>query len=237
MAGTPLHNILFLDIETAGQFPSFSEVPEPFQKLWAEKTKFQRKDEITPADYYARAGIYAEFGKVICICCGVFQAKGSDTVFIIKTFAGDDECALLNQFALFLSQDVIGKARMKLCAHNGKEFDYPYLCRRMLVHGIRIPDLLNTSGLKPWEVPHLDTMEMWKFGDYKHYTSLKLLAAVFSLRSSKDDIDGSMVNEVYWREKDLERIAEYCRKDVVLLAEVYCRLLGEHVPDFRLIYK
>ncbi len=237
MAGTRLQNILFLDIETAGQYPSYKGVPEHIQQLWADKTQYQRKEGITAEAFYERAGIYAEFGKVVCICCGIFQTKGKESVLIIKTFAGEDEKKLLKQFAAFVSQDAISKKSMKLCAHNGKEFDYPYLCRRMLVNGLKIPSLLNIAGMKPWDVPHLDTMEMWKFGDYKHYTSLKLLAAIFELPSSKEDIDGSMVNGVFWRDKNIERIAEYCRQDVILLAKIYCRLSSTDCPEFQLMLK
>jgi DNA polymerase elongation subunit (family B) len=114
--------------------------------------------------------------------------------------------------------------KTKLCAHNGKEFDFPYLSRRMLVNSITLPSLLHLSGAKKWEVPHLDTMEMWKFGDYKHYTSLDLLLALFNIPSSKSEMDGSKVNGVYYQEKDLKKIATYCVSDVVAIAQLYLKM-------------
>jgi uncharacterized protein YprB with RNaseH-like and TPR domain len=171
---------------------------------------------------YHRAGIYAEFGKIVCISCGCLQGNADDKKIVIKSYFGDDEKKLLMDFAHML-QGWSNSPDKFLCAHNGKEFDYPYLCRRMVINGIEIPEALKISGRKPWEVRHLDTMEMWKFGDYKSYTSLKLLAKVLGIPSPKDDIDGSMVNSVYWTDKDLERIVEYCQKDVITLAQVLLR--------------
>jgi predicted PolB exonuclease-like 3'-5' exonuclease len=215
-----LHQVLVLDIETVPQYPSFDELSADFQELWEQKTKFQRKDGESPADFYARGGILAEFGKVICISVGIFSNKTKDLSLRVKSFYGDQEKEVLQAFIALLNTQ---PDTLMLCAHNGKEFDFPYLCRRILINGLPIPTQLNLFGKKPWEIMHLDTMDLWKFGDYKNYTSLKLLAAVFNIPSPKDDIDGSMVNEVYWKQNDLERIRIYCEKDVITTARILLR--------------
>lgn len=219
-----LTNILFLDIETAPQHPHFDDVPKVIRDLWEKKSKFLLKDnDETPGSIYRQAGIYAEFGKVICISCGYFAA---DKKFRVKSFSGDDEKKILEDFAGMI-QKFCTRNDKQLCAHNGKEFDFPFIARRMIVNGIKLPAALDTSGKKPWEVNHLDTMELWKFGDYKSYTSLLLLATILGIPTPKDDIDGSMVWDVYWNEKNLQRIVTYCQKDVLTVAQIFLRFKGE----------
>jgi len=224
----PIQNILFLDIETVPQFSDYSGVPGEWKKLWEHKAAYliRNKEDESPESIYTRAGIYAEFGKIICISCGVIQDQGKERKMLLKSFYGDDEKLLLMQFIEMLNKWSAGEAKF-LCAHNGKEFDFPYLCRRMIVQGVPIPSALQLAGKKPWEVNHLDTMELWKFGDFKSYTSLNLLAYTLGIPTPKDDIDGSMVGEVYWKEKNIGRIVEYCQKDVVTVAQVYLKLSGE----------
>lgn len=228
-----LQQILFLDIETVSSKAKFEELNEEWQILWADKTRFQRAEDESPADFYEkRAGILAEFGQIVCISCGFFSNQNGVWEFRTKSFASDDESDILLHFANLLER----MANFRLCAHNGKEFDFPYLSRRMIIHKIKLPGQLNNAGKKPWEVPHLDTMELWKFGDFKNYTSLKLLAASFGIPSPKDDIDGSMVGSVYWEEKDLDRIRVYCEKDVVTLAKVFLRISQAEISeDFELV--
>ena len=230
MAALPLHNILFLDIETVPQSPSYIDLTDDWKKLWDTKSTSLVKyhEGQTNETLYPRAGIYAEFGKIVCISCGVIQGNGEQRKIILKSFYGDDEKKLLVDFIDMLNKWATGEAKF-LCAHNGKEFDFPYLCRRMIIHGIAIPSLLNISGKKPWEVNHYDTLELWKFGDYKSFTSLNLLAHVLGVPTPKDDIDGSMVWEVYWKEKNLERIVTYCQKDVVTVAQILLRMNGEQL--------
>lgn len=215
-----LHQVLVLDIETVPQYPSFEELPADFQELWEQKTKFQRKDGESPSDFYSRGGILAEFGKIICISVGIFSKKTKNISLRVKSFYGYEEIVVLQSFIALLKTQADS---LILCAHNGKEFDFPYLCRRMLINELSIPTQLNLHGKKPWEIMHLDTMDLWKFGDFKNYTSLKLLAAVFNIPSPKDDIDGSMVNGVYWKENDLEKIRVYCEKDVITTARILLR--------------
>jgi 3'-5' exonuclease len=219
------NNILFLDIETVSQYETYNHLPEDWKELWDLKAGIinRNKEEETSESSYPRASIYAEFGKIVCISCGCLQGSGEERKMIIKSYCGHDEKRLLNEFSEML-QKWSGDSDKYLCAHNGKEFDYPYICRRMIINGIEIPEALKISGRKPWEIRHLDTMELWKFGDYKSFTSLKLLAKVLDIPSPKDDIDGSMVNSVYWSDKDLDRIVEYCQKDVVTLAQILLRL-------------
>lgn len=218
-----LPNILFLDIETVPQYPEYHQVPIAMRQLWDKKVGTLLKEEETPASLYRRAGIYAEFGKVVCISCGYFTEFGN---FQVMSFCGEDEWEILIGFNGFLRKFCSAPGKI-LCAHNGKEFDFPFLSRRMVINGIPLPNILDTPGKKPWEVNHLDTMELWKFGDYKSYTSLALLAAVLGIPTPKDDIDGSRVWEVYWHDHDIERIATYCRKDVITVAQIIRRFRGE----------
>jgi hypothetical protein len=219
-----LSKILFLDIETVSQFKNFEDGSETYQALWTEKSRFLVSDDNPTAEsVYGRAAIYAEFGKIVCISCGIITEKEGERQLRVKSFADHDETVLLTQFSELLSSH-FNRPDHLLCGHNGKEFDFPYIARRMLVKGVYLPNILDIAGKKPWEVNHLDTMQMWKFGDFKSYTSLKLLAHVFGLPTPKDDIDGSQVGGVYWQENDLDRITRYCEKDVVTLAQVYLRM-------------
>jgi uncharacterized protein YprB with RNaseH-like and TPR domain len=226
----PIHSVLFLDIETVPQYASYEEVPAEWKPLWDIKAGYliRNKEEETVETIYPRAGIYAEFGKIICLSCGFISGSHDQKKLVIKSYAGDNEAIILQEFAEMLKKWSFGEPRF-LCAHNGKEFDFPYLCRRMIVNNIPIPTLLDTSGKKPWEVNHLDTMELWKFGDFKSYTSLNLLAHTLGIPTPKDDIDGSRVWEVYWKDKDLPRIATYCQKDVVTVAQLLLRMMGEQL--------
>jgi uncharacterized protein YprB with RNaseH-like and TPR domain len=228
MSSYPNGNILFLDIETVPQASSFAGLPADWQKFWEHKAGYLVKpdSEDTPATLYNRAGIYAEFGKIICISCGIISGSGLDKKISLKSFCGDDEKALLLEFTSMLNRWASEPGKY-LCAHNGREFDFPYICRRLIVHSIPIPFILNLTGKKPWEVAHLDTMDMWKFGDYKNYTSLSLLAHILGIPTPKDDIDGSRIYEVYWQHHDLPRIVTYCQKDVVTVAQLYLRMQGE----------
>lgn len=224
----PLTSILFLDIETAPAYRSYEEVPPDFRPLWELKSRQVRKsDEETAETTYHRAGIYAEFGKIICISCGMFTHEGR---FRIKSFYGHDEETLLREFAAMCEKSFSAPERY-LCAHNGKEFDFPYLSRRMIINHVPLPKILDTPGKKPWEVSHLDTHELWKFGDHKSYTSLNLLATVLGIPTPKDDIDGSKVWEVYWKEDNLLRIVTYCQKDTLTVAQIFLRLRGETILD------
>ncbi len=228
MPNPSLGNILFLDIETVSQQASFEELPGEWKPLWKRKAEIllRNKEEETVESIYGRAGIYAEFGKIVCISCGVIQGAGAEKKIVLKSFYGDDEKLLLQEFVNMLNKWATDNSKY-LCAHNGKEFDFPYMCRRMIVHNICVPPLLHMAGRKPWEVNHLDTMELWKFGDFKSYTTLNLLACTLGVPTPKDDIDGSMVGDTYWKEKDLERIVVYCQKDVITVAQVYLRMNGE----------
>lgn len=218
--------ILFIDIETVPGTQDFNSLDEDFQLLWTEKSRFMReKNNIDIEESYHSAGIYAEFGKIICIGAGYFTSRSGGYEFRSTSFSGDDENAILSDFAMLLNKRFNDPFKL-LCAHNGKEFDFPYLSRRMLIHGIELPEMLDTAGKKPWEIQHLDTMELWKFGDYKNYTSLKLLARLFGIPTPKDDIDGSMVREVYYTERDIDRIDRYCRKDVLTVAQLFLKYKG-----------
>jgi 3'-5' exonuclease len=220
-----LENILFLDIETVSCVGDYELMEKRLQLLWNKKSLLIRNDDnLTPDELFLKkAAIYAEFGKVVSIAVGYIRNDENNKPCLrVKAFSSDNESEILLSFKSLLSKWDPNK--LALCAHNGKEFDYPYLCRRMILNGIPLPAVLDISGKKPWEVQHFDTMEMWKYGDKKSYTSLDLLAAIFGIESSKDDIDGSMVNHVYYNEKDLPRIGKYCMQDVVVTAQLFLKL-------------
>lgn len=220
-----LENILFLDIETVPEEENFNLLDETKQSLFDQKTKYQRKDDFTAEEFYERAGIWAEFGKIVCISVGYFTFKGDIRHFRVTTFFGD-EVKILKDFANLLNNH-FSQPQHILCGHNAKEFDFPFIARRMIIHQIAIPLKLNLFGKKPWEVPHLDTMELWKFGDYKTFTSLKLLTNVLGIPSPKDDIDGSEVAQTFYMEKDIDRIITYCEKDVVAVAQILLKFRRE----------
>lgn len=223
-----LENILFLDIETVPNYENWSTLSDHEKELFDKKTAYQRKEEITPEDFYERAGIWAEFGKVVCISVAYFTKNENGRQLRVTSFFGFDEKKILKEFAELL-QNHFDKKDHVLCAHNGKEFDFPFLARRMIVQGISLPKKLNLFGKKPWEIPHLDTMELWKFGDYKHYTSLELLTFLLGIPSPKEEIDGSNVASVFYKEKNLKKIADYCEKDTIAVAQILLRFTGQEL--------
>lgn len=215
-----LEKILVLDIETVPIKNDFTEISPAMQALWEEKTRWQRKEKnISASEYYENAGIYAEFGKIICISVGYFKQEDQAWDFRIKSFYNHDETEILHAFASLVNTYFCKQDHL-LCGHNSKEFDFPFIARRMLINHIPLPSKLDLAGKKPWEVAHIDTMDLWKFGDYKHYTSLNLLAAIFNIPSPKDDISGKDVRRIYWEENNLERIKIYCEKDVITVANL-----------------
>ena len=220
-----LNNILFLDIETVPEYHNYRGLDNETQQLWEQKTQYQRKDEVSAEDFYERAGIWAEFGKIITISVGYFVNKADIRNFRVTSFWGDEK-KILNDFSNLLNTHFNGTQHV-LCGHNAKEFDIPFIARRMIINGIALPNKLNLFGKKPWEVPHLDTLELWKFGDYKHFTSLKLLTKVLGIPSPKDDIDGSEVAHVFYVEDNIDRIITYCEKDVIAVAQIFLRLRRE----------
>jgi len=233
MLKSELQKIMFLDIETVPQTSDFSELPSELAHLWEDKFNLIHKrmpekynEETTAGEAFNKsAGIYSEFGKIVCISVGFIHFQGNDMYFRVKSFYGDDEKQMLDNFNQLIDKFCTSKEQT-LCGHNIKEFDIPYICRRMLINGLRLPPIFQIAGKKPWEMSFIDTLELWKFGDYKNYTALKLLTAVFGIPTPKDDIDGSQVANVYYKEKNVNRIALYCQKDVVATAQVFLRLNG-----------
>jgi len=221
-------NILFLDIETVPAFANYQNMPESLKLLWDRKASFITKEDKTPEELYNRAGIYAEFGKIICISTAMLGIKENSRMLKLKSFFSDNEKEILSGISDLITRISL-KREIELCAHNGKEFDFPYIARRMLINGISLPSLLDISGKRPWETRLLDTMDMWKFGDHKHYTSLNLLAEIFNIESPKSDIDGSKVQSVYWIDKDIPRIVDYCRRDVIAMVQLVLRFKGEEL--------
>ncbi|MFN6944143.1 MAG: 3'-5' exonuclease [Cytophagaceae bacterium] len=219
-----IKNILFLDIETVCCVPTYENLNERLKPLWLKKASYIDDSSDPKELFFEKGAIYAEFGKIISIGIGFFYRDPSGEIGLkIKGLKSHNELELLKEFSTLISEK-FDKNRLKLCAHNGKEFDFPYLCRRLLVNNLPLPEVLNIGCKKPWEVNHLDTLEMWKFGDRKNYTSLELLAALFDIPGSKDDMDGSLVGRKYYEENDLEGISKYCCKDVAVTAQLYLRL-------------
>ena len=224
-----IEDVLFIDIETVPTVSDFDILDDSMKTLWDKKSRQLRTEEQSAEDVYGKAGIYSEFGKIICISVGLIAEKS----LRLKSFYGDDEKMVLEDFSAMLSKFAKAPKDALLCAHNGKEFDYPYIARRMIINNVRIPALLDNTGKKPWEIKLLDTMELWKFGDYKSYTSLDLLTTVLGIPTPKDDIDGSMVAGIYYGDKDIERIVKYCEKDVAAIAQVLLRFMNNPLiePD------
>lgn len=226
-----LQKILFLDIETVPQSYDFKDLDETTAELFNLKTRFQQKEGKTVEEIYEeRGGILSEFGKIVCISVGFVHHTTTGKEMRLKSFYHDDEETLLKDFARLLNDNYNSPYHI-LCGHNAKEFDFPYIARRMLINGVKLPNALDIAGKKPWEIAHIDTMELWKFGDYKHYTSLALLCHIFNIPTPKDDISGADVARVYYEEKDLERIKVYCEKDVVALVQLFLRMKGDALVE------
>ncbi|MFC2692355.1 MAG: 3'-5' exonuclease [Capnocytophaga gingivalis] len=228
LSSLKLSHILFLDIETVPLQPSYEELSPVERSLWEDKTRYIRQ-EVPAEDYYERAGIWAEFGKIVCISVGYFVVKNGQRQFRVRSFVGEER-DILKDFSYLVNQFFSGREHL-LAAHNGKEFDFPFIARRMLILGLALPEKLQLFGKKPWELGFLDTLDLWKFGDYKHYTSLNLLAYVLGIPSPKDDITGAEVRAVYYQEQDIARIAQYCQKDTLTVAQILLRMRGERLLE------
>ena len=221
-----IYDLLFLDIETVPLESDHESLLPHFKKFWENRSSTFRKDNESASDVYGRAGLDAEFGKIICISVGILKKEDNENFFRVKSFFGDDEKLLLTDFSEMLSQ-YIQKRDIHLCAHNGKNFDFPFISRRMLINGVELPQILDNAGKKPWDSRFLDTMELWKFGAYRHSVSLDLLAELFGIETPKEEMNGSMVSDVYWKEKDLQKIVRYCEQDVLCVAQLILKFKGE----------
>jgi len=235
-----LNGILFIDIETVPLKPDYSLLSEGLQGHWVKKSKQMKTANDLNADpatlFAEKAGIYSEFAKVVCIGFGSLSNTPDGWKMRLKSLTNDNEKNLLNDFYHVADRFSKHFKNFNFCGHNIKEFDIPFLCRRMIINNINLPECMQTAGKKPWEVNHLDTMELWKFGDFKHFTTLALLAEILGIPSPKSDLDGSMVADVYWQDKDLPRIASYCLQDVLTTAKVYLKLKGIFDIDIEPIY-
>jgi len=222
-----LENLICLDIETVPGFGDFSQVPDALKELYLKKSERLKKEgEDDDDQYFNHAGIYAEFGKIICISLGIFRKEKDHFQLRLKSLSGNDEKKILEDFCSLLNQHYDKPNRYQFCGHNIREFDIPYISRRLLIHQVGLPKLLDNSGKKPWEVAMIDTLQLWRFGDVKHFTSLKLLALILGIDSPKDDMEGKDVGRVYWKESSLDRIVEYCQRDVVTVAQLMLRFKG-----------
>tara|TARA_B100000902_G_scaffold398522_1_gene465578 strand:+ start:1782 stop:2501 length:720 start_codon:yes stop_codon:yes gene_type:complete len=224
-----INKVLFIDIETVPIVYNFDSLSKDMKDIWKKKMVFLKNDEITYSDLYRKkAGLMAEFSKVICVSVGHVLSKQSRDSIRIKSFYGDDEYKILSEVISLLNKTIENK-KYNICAHNGKEFDFPFLSKRIIINGLKLPKILDISGKKPWEINHLDTMELWRFGDYKNYISLKLLSKLFNIPNPKEDIEGSQVSKIYYEEKDLERIKKYCEKDTLTVAQIMLKFQGKPI--------
>ena len=229
LSGVNIKNILFLDIETVPIKESFEDLDSTLQKLWKDKTRWKVADKITFSQHYnMKAGLMAEFAKIICISVGYLFTDKKNVRFRIKSFYGNDEKKIISSFNELLNSE-FNKKEHQLCAHNGKEFDFPFIAKRTLVNRLKLPKILDIAGKKPWEINHLDTMDLWRFGDYKNYTSLKLLAKTFNIPTQQDDIDGSQIARIYYQKKDLKRIKIYCQNDTLTVAQLFLSYKGDEL--------
>jgi hypothetical protein len=227
LTNVALDQLLLLDIETTPLTASFEHLSDELKLLWLEKnTKTAPENENPQENFSERAGLYAEFGKIVCISAGFFFTENGHYQLRIKSFYGNDEKELLFGFLELTHKFFARHPRFQFAGHNIREFDIPYICRRALINGLSLPPSLQVHNFKPWEQPLLDTMQLWRFGEFRNYTSLKLLAAVMGVPTPKDDIDGSMVGKVYWETGDLQRIADYCQKDVLTVAQLLLKFKG-----------
>ncbi|MFW5804078.1 MAG: 3'-5' exonuclease [bacterium] len=223
-----IEDVLFVDIETVPQYENYDLLPKKVVEFWEKKSAYFRKPHESAKDVYNRAGIYAEFGKIICISVAYIDYHEGNRYLKVQSFHGRIEKKILEDFWQFLAGFPREK-NLKLCAHNGKEFDFPYIARRILLNGLKLPEILKVAGKKPWETYFIDTLELWKFGDYKHYTSLDLLSFLFNIPSPKNEIDGSMVAGIYYEDRDLDKIVKYCEKDVVAVVQLFLSFKGEPI--------
>jgi uncharacterized protein YprB with RNaseH-like and TPR domain len=219
-------NLICIDIETVPAHPDFGSLPDELKELYLKKSeRLKHENENEEEQYFNHAGIYAEFGKIICITLGLFKKEKGEYHIRIKSLCSDDEKKVLQDFAAILMKHP-RRNRLQFCGHNIREFDIPFLCRRFLIHHLDLAEPMDISGRKPWDVNMVDTMQLWRFGDIKHFTSIKLLALILGIESPKNDIDGKDVGRVYWKEKNLQRIVEYCQRDVITVAQLVMRFKG-----------
>ena len=233
MSQIDIENLFIIDIETVSEKQHFHLLDKEWQELWIQKISKSLPPETTAEEYYPmRAAILAEFAKIACISFGYFKKENNAWQLRIKSICSENEADILNKFIATLNNLYTRHQKWIFTGHNIKEFDIPFLCRRLLVNNLQIPACIDFQNMKPWETPVMDTLHLWRFGDYKHYTSLKLLAATLGVPSPKDDIDGSQVAHVYWNEDQLDRICTYCQKDVIATAQLLRRFRGQDlIPD------
>lgn len=217
--------LLLLDIETVPCAASYAELDSGWQSLFCDKISKTVPEDFDPAQSYRKkAGILAEFGKIICISTAFFYEDENRQLSLkMKSISGNDEVEILRNFTDLCNKMYLHNRHFQFGGHNIKEFDIPFICRRLLINRLPLPEYLQLHDKKPWEVKMFDTLNWWKFGDNKNYVSLHLLANVLDIPTSKSDIDGSMVQDVYYRDHDLPRIVAYCQRDVVVTANVILR--------------
>lgn len=219
-----LNNLLYFDVETAGKYESYEDLAlqnPRLAKLWEKRAKYFRAntlgmEEMGDSEIYSqKSGLEPEFGRVVCVSFGVWDGENHR----LTSFYGDNEQEILEKTAKIFSNAV--SKGMKICGHNIKMFDVPFLGKKMIFSGIDVPQNLLLWDKKPWEVPILDTAEFFSFGSWSHkFLGLDLLACSLGIESPKEDIDGSQVHNTFWGEKNYERIMEYCEKDVLTVMDV-----------------
>lgn len=224
-----LSDLLIIDIETVPAEKTYDHLNQQWKALFTDKATKTVPFLENPAEIYQkRGGIWAEFGKIVCIGIGIF--RWVDPVgweLDLFSFAGHEEVEILRNFAVFCEKQANNQPGFGFAGHNIREFDLPFIGRRMLINGVPLPISLQLQNKKPWELSHhFDTMAYWKFGDYKSYISLELLANVLGIDTPKQGISGADVQHLYYEQNNLPAIVAYCKKDVIATARIIQRYLN-----------
>ena len=227
-----LKNIVFFDIETAGSHESLDALQEDnplLATLWSKRCeylreKFEENKDLTDEELYLnKAALHPEFNRIVCASFGRIAGDVDSTSMIIKSYSGDDESEILDGIDKVLTKF----NKMNLCGHNIKRFDIPVMGKRFLINGKKLPKSLMIYDSKPWELPFIDTSDIWSFGAWQEgFASLELIAASLKVPSPKDDIRGEDVHSVFWESSEHSRIAEYCAKDVKVLGDIMLKISG-----------
>lgn len=229
--------IVFFDLETASEYESLDQLAlnkPKMAELWSKRCEYLRsrfeenKDMTDEQLYEAKAALTPEFARIVCATFGRVTFIGEDPNVIIKSYCSEHEDEVLDGI-----QKVFDKfASLKFSGHNIKRFDIPMMCKRLLIHGRSLPKGLQIQNLKPWEMPFIDTSEVWSFGAWQEgFVSLELLVTAIGLETPKGDIKGEDVSRVFWQDGDTHRIAEYCQRDVFAGIQALLKLSGLPVVE------
>lgn len=223
---------LFIDIETVAQKSNFGKLSPSFQNLWTHKAN--QLNYVQEANvpysvedaYVKNAAFYPEFGRIVCISIGMFIQRNTEVEFVSKSFYADNERGLIKDFLNCYQKYFNHSDRYKLCGHNVIEFIIPFIGRRSLIHGLKLPSKFNLMDRKPWQLDYVrDTLSMWKFGAFKNAVSLETLCTVFDI-DTQDIFPGEDVHRRYWEEQAYDEIMQRSKMQIRAVACLYSHLCG-----------